>query len=446
MAETPFERRLLGQTLANKYRLTHIQGAGYYSVVFVAQQFFCNQFVRPVAIKISRQQGLSEETAPRLFGDAIILARLLAGDDSDTHQAGRRHLVQIHDMGLLPEEGGRAYLVMEYVDGRPLMQHLQAAGKFSIASGVRWFKQICQAMALVHSQGAIHRDLIPENILIDRRGRIRVVDFGLAAYTDPQTGFVPGATGTFCYMAPETMLGRSLPASDVYSIGLVVYELFTGGGPHRTTPWLISDKEDRSKENYRLKTALRYPPPSEFHNEIRNDARWLDAVILRCLDPDPARRFPDAGALLEAIEAGEQGRPIPDPEPVASVDLEAPASRAAPNDDESDTLFREIRRMLARQEYDRVIDRLDIYRPAEWAVLDPLSARTLRILGQAHLRRGQVRQARECLEQLRIGQREKPLLSPLDYSLALSDLVRCYRALGEMSLAQECQEEARKLL
>ena len=85
--------------------------------------------VRPVAVKVSRQTGLTEETAPHLFGDALILARLLAGGDHE----GRRHLVQIHDMGLLPEHDGRAFLVMEFVDGLPLLSHMRAAGRLLVS-------------------------------------------------------------------------------------------------------------------------------------------------------------------------------------------------------------------------------------------------------------------------------------------------------------------------
>src|SRR5881227_4003620 len=103
-----FERRLCGQWLAGKYRLLDVQASGAFGTVFHAHQYFCRQLMRPVAVKLSRQTGLTEETAPYLFGDALVLARLLAGSDHE----GRRHLVQIYDLGLLPEHEGRAYLAM----------------------------------------------------------------------------------------------------------------------------------------------------------------------------------------------------------------------------------------------------------------------------------------------------------------------------------------------
>src|SRR5262249_20207803 len=162
------------------------------------------------------------------------------------------------------------------------------------------------ALALVHGQGAVHRDLKSDNILIDRRGVVRVVDFGLAAYTDSRLGFVPGAMGTFIYMAPETVHGRSTPASDIYSLGLLLYELFTAGGPHLTAPWRTDDKDHRD-EHYRIKKEFHFPPPSQVQNEIRNDHRWLDGLVQRCLAVEPEHRFGNAGQLLGAIEACEAG-------------------------------------------------------------------------------------------------------------------------------------------
>jgi hypothetical protein len=234
----------------------------------------------------------------------------------------------------------------------------------------------------------------------------------------------------------------------VYGIGLLMYELFTGGGPHLSAPW-SRDEKDHRDEHLRLKQALRFPPPSEAHNEIRFDFRWLDAVILRCLEVDPARRFRDAGQLLAGIETCEAGSELPPPESApedeASPTPPIPDPQPAP-DGRQQELFREVRRLLATRAFDEVIDRLDVHRPAEWAVVDADGGRTLHLLGQAYLGRGDLAAARDCLEQLRTAQQEQPVLPPPDYAAALSDLVRCYRGLGQMDLAETRREEAHRLL
>jgi serine/threonine-protein kinase len=441
MAQAPsLEQQLVGQTIAGKYRLLAVQASGAFGTVFRAEQYFCQQRMRPVAVKVSRQTGITEESASYLFGDALMLARLLAGDvPANLGDEGRRHLVQIYDMGLLPEYDNRAYLVMEYIDGAPLIAHMRAAGRVSVAIGLRFVKQICRGIALVHAQGAVHRDLRGDNILVDRRGTVRVVDFGLAAFADPGLGFAPGAMGTFVYMAPETLDGRSTAASDIYSLGLLMYELFTGGGPHLSAPWRTEGSEDHRDEHFRIKQSLRFPPPSEVQNEIRNDFRWLDTVINRCLAVGPEHRYPDAGALLAAIESCQAGEA---PEAIPT----APAAPKAPAEDAADALFREVRRLLAGRAYAQVIDRLDVHRPPEWAVLDRTGARTLRALGQAYLGQGDLAAARDCLEQLRTAQHEQALLPRSDFAAALSDLVKCYRGLEQPELAQARQEEARRLL
>lgn len=439
MEHTPsLEARLLGRRLAGKYELVEVQAGGAFGTVFRAHQFFCDRFVRTVAVKVSRQSGLTEADAPYLFADALILARILA----DADHPGKRHLVPIHDLGLLPDCDGRGYLAMEFVDGYPLISHLRAAGRLSVAVGLRYLKEICTALALVHSQGAVHRDLKPDNVVVDRRGVVRVVDFGLASFTDTRLGFAPGSLGTFTYMAPETLLGRSTPASDLYGLGLLAYELFTGGGPHLTAPWSSDDKTDARADNHRVKAGLKFRPLSEAHNEVRNDYRWLDALILRCLEVDPARRFADAGQLLAAIETCEAGGEPP-PLPASAGPEYGTAPATAP---EADELFREVRRLLAGKAFEKVIDRLDVYRPAEWAVVDGTGARALRALGQAYLGRGDLAAARDCLEQLRGVQKEQAILSRQDFAAALSDLVKCYRGLGQPELAETRREEARRLL
>lgn len=441
------EQRLLGQMLAGKYRLVEIQGAGAFGTVFKAHQFFCKQFVRPVAVKVSRQTHLTEQTASYLFSDALLLAQLL----SDPRQQGRQHLVPILDLGLLPEYEGRGYLVMEYVEGHPLLSHILSAGQIGVAVGLRYLKEICRALAFVHAQGAVHRDLKPDNILVDRQGVVRVVDFGLAAFTDPKLGFAPGSMGTYTYMAPETLLGRSTPAADVYGLGLIAYELFTGGGPHLNAPWPTASTEDSASEHYRIKIGLRFPPPSASHNEIRLEQPWVDALILRCLHPDPARRFQDAGELLAAIERCEQGE---EPPPVESAyrsqeisrPLPAAAAPAPAESQEDCDLLRQARRLLAGRQHAEVISLLSLHRPAEWEVMDRHGARLLRLLGQAYLGKGDLCAACDCLEQLRAAHKEHPVLPVDEYAVALNDLVKCYHGLGHDDLAGDCQAEAQRLV
>jgi serine/threonine protein kinase len=434
------EDRLLGQTLAGKYRLTDVHAAGAFGTVFKAQQFFCRQFVRPVAVKVSRATGLTEDSAPHLFSDALVLARLTAAG----HRDGQQHLVPIYDMGLLPEHDGRGYLVMEFVEGHALFAHIHAAGRIGVPTGLRYVKEICRALALIHSQGAVHRDLKPDNVLIDRAGVVRLVDFGLATFTDAQLGFAPGALGTFTYMAPETLLGRSRPASDVYGVGLLMYELFTGDGPHRHAPWPAKG-DDCGAEHYRIKTALRFAPPSAVHNEIRNEYRWLDALILRCLEAKPSGRFRDAGRLLAAIEACEAGGELP-PEEAPEPD---PADEAAPLpaavSPDHDELVRGVRRLLGRKAYEQVIERLEVHRPAEWATLDGPTARLVRLLARGYQGHGNWADARDCLEQVRDGHKEQPVLGRAEYAAALTELATCYERLGQGEQAEACRRELREL-
>jgi serine/threonine protein kinase len=349
----------------------------------------------------------------------------------------------------LPDCEGRGFLVTELVEGESL-------GKLGVSASLRCLKEICRALALLHSQGAVHGDLNPDSVLRDRAGVVRLVNVGLAAFTSPAAAFgaVPAPACTF--LAPEVLQGSSTAAADVYSLGLLMYEWLTGGGPHRTAPWPRRDLDVLVDECVRIKQSLVFPPPSASRDEIRRETSWLDALILRCLETDPARRFPDAGQLLTALETCEAGGSLPplsegretgsqgDRETRRYPDKEterAPVSPSSPED-----LFREVRRLLANRAFDQVIDRLDVHRPPEWVVVDGRGARVLRILGQAYLGRGDVQAARECLEQLRAAQKEQGLLSRQEHAAALSDLVKCYRALGHSDLADARQQEAQGLL
>src|SRR5438105_679469 len=147
MSGVASEESLLGKVIADAYHLVEIRGRGAFGTVFKAHQYFCSQFVRPVAVKVTRQTGLTPCTAAALFGDAVMLAQIQAGGP----RAGKEHLVPIHAMGLLPQEQGRGYVVMEYVDGAPLVAHIRTAGQIDIALGLRYIKELCRGLGVLHA-------------------------------------------------------------------------------------------------------------------------------------------------------------------------------------------------------------------------------------------------------------------------------------------------------
>jgi hypothetical protein len=151
---------------------------------------------------------------------------------------------------------------------------------------------------------------------------------------------------------------------------------------------------------------------------------------------------------LRAIELCEKGQELPAQEPPRRrAEPTAPTgAKASLGSEDAEAMFREVRRLLAARNYDAVIDKLDVFRPAEWTVADLFGARTLRALGQAFIGRGDFKSARECLEQLRTIQKEQGLLSKPDYAAVLSDLMKCYRGLGLEEFAKACQDEAKRLL
>ncbi len=420
-----WEYQLLGKVIAGKYKLMQVQASGAFGSVFLAHQFFRDHFVRPVAIKISRQTGLlNHQTIHYLFGDALVLAQLMSGP----HRDGKQHLVHIFDMGLLPEYQGRGFLVMEHVDGLPLLTHIQTAGQIGVQAGLRYLKEICRAMALIHSRGAVHRDLSPDNILIDKNGMVRVVDFGLATFMDPRFGFALGSMGKFTYMAPETALGSSTAAADVYSIGLVAYELFTGGGPHLNVSWPRSQEGIDGEEHYRIKRGLQFRPLSEVHNEVRNDYPWVDGLILRCLELHPHQRFQDAGKLVEAIDICQNEGELPPREEIpeeSKIPEKLFSSSQAPSGPDL-SLVKEARQRLSRRDFQGVIDHLDVHRPAEWAVVDLQGAFVLRLLGRAYLEQKEYRNCLECFNQLLEVQKEQGYLSTTEYLAVLTELNDCY--------------------
>ncbi|MGD8376816.1 MAG: serine/threonine-protein kinase [Acidobacteriota bacterium] len=229
-------------------------GRGGMGAVYKARQL---KLDRIVALKIltpeaARAVGFSE----RFAREARTLARL-----------SHPHIVSIHDFG---EEDGTFYFLMEFVDGANLREVL-SSGSLTPAEALGIIPQICDALQFAHEEGVVHRDIKPENILLDRRGNVKIADFGLAKLVqqaaDPDTLTVPGQVmGTPSYMAPEQIERPSEVdhRADIFSLGVVFYEMLTGELP-----------------------LGRFPVPS---SRVQVDVR-LDDVVLRALEKEPQRRY-----------------------------------------------------------------------------------------------------------------------------------------------------------
>jgi serine/threonine-protein kinase len=243
-----------------------------------------------------------------LQNDAAALAGFHA-EVRNARQVSHPNVCRVYDIG---EVNGQHFLTMEYIDGEDLASLLRRIGRLPADKALETAHQICAGLAAAHDCGLLHRDLKPANIMLDGRGRVRITDFGLALSSDDAAGRSETA-GTPAYMAPEQIAkGEASVRSDVYSLGLVLYELFTGRLPYQaTTPtgW----------RRAHLESSPRTPS-----SVVKDIDPVVEKAILRCLQKDPAQRpssvrqvaaaFPGGDPLAAALAAGE----TPSPEMVAA--------------------------------------------------------------------------------------------------------------------------------
>src|SRR5437762_5243701 len=266
-----------GQILAERYRIVALAGRGGMGEVFRAEDLTLGQIV---AMKFLPE---------RLSQDARALARFHA-EVRNARQVSHPNVCRVFDIG---ETDGTLFLTMEYVDGEDLASVVRRIGRLSPDKATEIARQICAGLAAAHERGVIHRDLKPANIMLDGAGKIRITDFGLAGIAASIQGEEARA-GTPAYMAPEQLAGKQVTTrSDIYSLGLVLYEILTGQRAFEASTL---------RELVRLRESGTITHPSTL---VRDLDPLIERVILRCLESDPDKR--PASALQVAAAGATEG-------------------------------------------------------------------------------------------------------------------------------------------
>jgi hypothetical protein len=265
-------------------------GAGAYGEVWVAID---RNTGRRVAIKFYAHQGGLDWS---LLAREVEKLRFLFAD---------RYVVQLIEVGW---EAEPPYYVMEYVEHGSLAKRLSEVGKLPVREAVQLFREVAIGLVHAHGKGVLHCDLKPANVLLDQDGRPRLADFGQARLSHEQTP----SLGTLFYMAPEQADLQAAPDArwDVYALGALLYTMLLGEPPHRS-PVNVAELEQPSGLAHRLeryRELLRAAPPLEAHRKAAGVDRSLAEILERCLAIDPARRYPNVQAVLDALQARDDKR------------------------------------------------------------------------------------------------------------------------------------------
>jgi eukaryotic-like serine/threonine-protein kinase len=270
-----------GFLLGKRYEIRDLLGVGGMGSVYKARDRELDRFV---AIKVIRPDLAGQSEILRRFKQELILAR----------QVTHKNVIRIFDLG---EDGGIKFISMEYIDGQNLKSKTEHSGRLSYEESVGIVQQICLALEAAHSEGVIHRDLKPHNIMIDKHGKVSVMDFGIARSVSSAGLTMTGAfVGTPDYMSPEQVKGESVDArSDLFSLGIIFYQLLT-----EKTPYAAKNTESAMFK----RTRERARAPLEEDPQV---PRYLSDVVAKCLEMDPRNRYQSSTEIWNALERWKQG-------------------------------------------------------------------------------------------------------------------------------------------
>jgi serine/threonine protein kinase len=276
---------VLGDTLGNRYLLSGLLGTGGMAEVFLAHDRMLD---RDLALKVLKEHYAKDERFVSRFQKEARSAAAL----------NHPNVVQIYDQGRA--EDGRYYIAMEHMTGGSLEDLILRRGPLGASEAARLASQVAEALHAAHRRGIVHRDIKPQNVLLDKAGNAKVADFGIAlAASRTSTSGTNLLFGTPSYMSPEQAMGERVgPESDLYSLGVVLYEMLTGTVPFAAEGALATA----------MKHLTELPLPPRQRNPSVPEA--MEALVMELLTKDPEDRYPSAAQLIEDLRRAREGLPL----------------------------------------------------------------------------------------------------------------------------------------
>ncbi|MCK4645161.1 MAG: protein kinase [Candidatus Aminicenantes bacterium] len=298
--EIPTEELTTGSTFADRYQIIEELGKGGMGRVY---RVLDKKLKEEIALKLIRPEIAKDKKTVERFSNELKMARKI----------GHKNVARMFDLN---EEQGTHYITMEYVRGEDLKRLLRKIGQLSAGQVIPIAKQVCDGLTEAHRLGVVHRDLKPQNVMVDEDGNARIMDFGIARSLESKG--ITGAgviIGTPEYMSPEQVEGKETDQrSDIYSLGVILYEMVTGRVPFEgDTPFTVGVKHKSETPR----------DPKELNAQI---PEGLSSVIMKCLEKDKEARYQSAGEVRSELENIERGIPtaervIPKRKPLTSREI-----------------------------------------------------------------------------------------------------------------------------